>query len=115
VHELSIAQAILERVTEAAMRNGGARPTRVGVRVGEISGLDCDALAFGFECLVKGSDREPLTLEIEYCPRRQRCSHCAHEFAAPNSETICPRCGAFDTVCVGGQELDLVFIEVEDE
>jgi hydrogenase nickel incorporation protein HypA/HybF len=114
MHELSLASAILDSVAEETARYPGARPIRVGVRVGEIAGVDCDALAFGFEALVKDSNWGPLKLELEFCPRKQRCGACSQEFLAPNSQTTCPKCGSMETVCIGGNELDLAFIELED-
>ncbi len=115
MHELSIATAILERVEQEAANRPGARITRVGVRVGELSGVDPDALSFGFEALVKGSSLEPLALEINFCPRRQQCRACGREFTAPDSETRCPACGHENTVCVGGEELDLAYLELDEE
>jgi hydrogenase nickel incorporation protein HypA/HybF len=115
VHELSIASAILDKVSAEAQRHPGARFTKVGVRVGEISGVDPEALSFGFECLVKDTEFEPLRLEIEFRPRMQRCLSCAHEFPAPDSMTSCPDCGHEATQCIGGDELDIAFIEVEED
>ncbi len=114
MHELSIAEAILERVAAEAERHPGARLTRVGVKVGELSGVDPEALSFGFECLVKDTPWEPLALEIQVCPRVQRCTACAHEFAAGLFETGCPKCGSEQTTCVAGEELDLAYMEVEE-
>jgi hydrogenase nickel incorporation protein HypA/HybF len=115
VHELSIAAAILDKVAAEAQRHPGARFTKVGVRVGEISGVDPDALSFGFECLTKNTEFDPLPLEIEFCRRFQRCVACAHEFPAPDSMTTCPTCGYERTECIGGEELDIAFIEIEEE
>ena len=53
MHELSIASTILERAKVASERNGGARVTKIGLRIGEISGVDLDALTFGIEALSK--------------------------------------------------------------
>ncbi len=114
MHELSIAEAILERVAAEAERYPGARFTRVGVKVGELSGVDPEALSFGFECLVKDSAWEPLALDIQVCPRVQRCTACAHEFAAGLLETACPRCGSARTVCIAGEELDIAYMELEE-
>jgi hydrogenase nickel incorporation protein HypA/HybF len=114
VHELSIATAILDKVAAAAQRHPGARFTKVGVRIGEISGVDPDSLSFGFECLVKDSQFDPLVLEIELCPRMQRCLDCACEFHAPDSMTACPKCGHPHTTCIGGEELDIAFMEIEE-
>ncbi|HYG98704.1 MAG TPA: hydrogenase maturation nickel metallochaperone HypA [Terriglobales bacterium] len=115
MHELSIASAILEKVASEADLRPCARITKVGVRVGEISGVDPDALSFGFECLVKDSPFDPLDLDIQLCPRTQRCPSCVHEFPAPDSHTACPRCGRPDTLCISGEELDIAYIEVEEQ
>ncbi|HET8667446.1 MAG TPA: hydrogenase maturation nickel metallochaperone HypA [Terriglobales bacterium] len=115
MHELSIATAILDRVAAEAQRHPGARFTKVGVRIGEISGIDPEALSFGFECLVKDSEFDPLSLAIEFCPRIQRCLACAHEFPAPDSMTGCPKCGHAHTTCIGGEELDIAYMEVEED
>src|ERR1019366_3113439 len=51
-------------------------------KIGELSGVDRDALQFGFEVLVKDTEWEPVVLELEYIPRVQRCSKCTYEFRA---------------------------------
>jgi len=116
LHELSIAAAILDRVAAEAARHAGARFTKVGIRVGELSGVDPEALSFGFEALKTESPWERLALEIEYCCRKQCCRHCQHTFTSSNNyETQCPKCGAGNTILVAGEELDIAFIETEDE
>ena len=114
MHELSIAQSIIDRVVREIQRHPGARPSTVGVKVGEISGVDRDSLAFGFEVLVKNTDWPRLRLEIEFCPRRHRCQGCGREFAVKDFTTACPICGNAATVLISGQELDIGYIEVED-
>jgi len=114
LHELSIAAAILDRVAAEAARHAGSRFTKVGVRVGELSGVDPEALSFGFQALTMESEWGRLALEIEYCPRRQRCRHCQHTFPSDNYETQCPKCGAAETEVAAGEELDIAFIETED-
>jgi hydrogenase nickel incorporation protein HypA/HybF len=114
MHELSIANAILEAVREERERLNGARVTKVGVRIGELAGVDPEALSFGFEVLVKDTDLEPLALEIESTLRRHECSHCKHVFTVVDYQVDCPECGATETRCVGGDELELAYLEVEE-
>lgn len=114
MHELSIAEAILDSVRQEAQKHPGARVTKVGVRIGAISGVVPDALSFGFECLVQGTDLEPLALVIEAVPRRQRCPDCDFTFEPPESDLACLRCGRTDTELCGGEELDLAYLEIED-
>jgi len=114
MHELSIASAILDAVRKELESRPGARVRKVGVRIGAVSGVVPDALSFGFECLVRGTDLEPLALEIESLPRRQRCPDCDLIFEVKDELAACPRCARPDTVFAGGDELDLAYLEVEE-
>ena len=125
MHELSIANSILDAVRAEAAKHPGAHVAKVGVRIGALSGVVPDALSFGFECLVRGSDLEPLALEIETLPRRQRCPDCDFTFEAADGGTpgvagdlgaslACPRCGRAETQFAGGDELDLRYLELEE-
>lgn len=114
MHELSIATAILEKVQSEAARRHGARFAKVGVRIGEFSGVEPNALRFGFDALVKDTPWERLALDIEYCPQMNRCSRCGQTFVVVNYEFACPGCGCRDTTFMSGDELDIVFMEVEE-
>ena len=67
MHELSIATEILDAVQKEAQKRN-ARVATVGLRIGELSGVEQDSLRFCFEVLVQGSDLEPLALTIERTP-----------------------------------------------
>jgi len=114
MHELSIANSILEAVRKERERLNGARVTRVGLRIGELAGVDPDALNFGFEVLVRDTELEPLALTIESTPRRHECPACKHVFAVVDYQFDCPACGAKATRCIGGDELELAYLEVEE-
>jgi hydrogenase nickel incorporation protein HypA/HybF len=114
VHELGIATSILESVQSAARRSPGVRITKVGVRIGGLAGVDVDALQFGFECIVKDTEWEPLQLEVESIPRVQRCPKCGHEFRMADYDPQCPQCGEFATQCISGEELDIAYMEVDE-
>ncbi len=43
----------------------GMRASAVGLRIGALAGVDAESLRFGFECLVKDSDLDPLRLEVD--------------------------------------------------
>ncbi|MGA7614402.1 MAG: hydrogenase maturation nickel metallochaperone HypA [Thermoanaerobaculia bacterium] len=113
MHELGIAAALLDAIRVEVAKHPGGRASRVGIRIGEISGVDPDALGFSFECLLSDSGLAPLQLEIETCPRIQKCSSCGHRFDVVDLDTRCPSCAERLTECVGGTELDLAWLEVE--
>ena len=112
MHEMSIANSILEAVRKEAATRGGVRVSKVGVRVGELAAVDPEALRFCFEAMVQGSDLEPLALEIEVRPRQQRCPACDLTFAVKAYDVACPTCGSTATECVSGDELDLAYLEI---
>jgi len=114
MHELGIATSILESVQSAARRNPGVRITKVGVKIGELAGVDIDALQFGFECLVKDTDWAVLQLAVESIPRVQRCPKCGNEFRMTDYDPRCPQCGEFATQCIRGEELDIAYMEVDE-
>jgi hydrogenase nickel incorporation protein HypA/HybF len=115
MHELGIAASILDCVEAEKQRRLGQHISKVGVRIGELSGVDVDALQFGFECLVKDTEFEPLTLDIEQMPRVQRCPQCGNEFRMTDYDPRCPGCGDFMTRCVSGEELDITYMELDNE
>jgi hydrogenase nickel incorporation protein HypA/HybF len=114
MHELSIANSILDAVRAEAGRRPGTRFLKVGLRVGELAGVEPDALTFCFESLVRGTELDRLALEIETRPRRQRCPRCNHAFQVEDYDISCPDCGASDTECVGGDELEMTYLEIEE-
>jgi hydrogenase nickel incorporation protein HypA/HybF len=114
VHEMGIANSVLEAVRVESLRFPDGHIYKVGVRIGELAGVAPDALRFSFEALLRGSELEPLTLEIDYCPRRYQCRACAHEYPATISDLACPRCGAVESLFLGGDELELSYLEVEN-
>lgn len=113
MHELGIASSVLEAVRTEARARPGARFTKVGIRVGELSGVEPESLSFCFQALVTGTELEPLELAIERCPRRQQCTACDLAFTVAGFELSCPRCGNARTRCVSGEELELSYLEVE--
>lgn len=114
MHELSIANSVLQVVKAEAERHPGARVLTVGLRVGELAGIDPAALTFCFESLVKDTEFEPLVLEIDPSPRRQRCPQCKSTFTVVEYDITCPDCGETHTDCIGGDELELAYLEMEE-
>ncbi len=114
MHELGIASSILEAVQKESRRHQGMRISKVGVKIGELAGVDVDALQFGFECIVKDTEWEGLALEVESIPRVQRCPKCAQEFRMADFDPRCPKCGEFGTQCISGEELDIAYMEVDE-
>jgi hydrogenase nickel incorporation protein HypA/HybF len=113
MHELSIAQSIVDSAREHAAEHAGRRVLRIGVRVGEISGVNADALDFCFGMTVKDTELEGAALDLERIPVRFRCEACAAEFPAADFTVGCPSCASQTTRLVSGDELALSYLELE--
>jgi hydrogenase nickel incorporation protein HypA/HybF len=114
MHELSVAQGLLEIIEQEARPYPGARVTRVLVRIGKLSAVVPDALRFAFEAITRGGIAEGALLEIEEVPLRIRCRQCAEEFAVDDPFMLCPRCEGIDVEMVSGRELEIQSMEIED-
>ena len=111
MHELSIAQALIEAAGEAA---GAARVTRVRVRVGALSGVAPEALRFSFDVAAAGTACEGAELEIDCIELAVRCPVCRQEkVPAEPYLLICPDCGS-SAPRLRGRELELVELELVD-
>lgn len=112
MHEVGIIESALEVIRREARAHHATRVTRVVLRIGAISGVDVDALRFGFEACTPGSIAEGAALEIEGVPARAHCRHCAADFTIEGGFIFqCPRCAAFSGDVRSGRELELSRLE----
>src|SRR6202035_2252098 len=115
MHEMGIANSVLEAVRTEMGLHPGTYPCKVGVRIGEMAAIDQDALRFCFEAIILETDLESLELEIEVCSRRHRCQDCGgREFIVRDYDSRCLQCASLETTCISGDELELAFLEVEE-
>lgn len=114
MHELSIAWEIARIADESACRVGANRVVRVDVSVGELSGVDPDALSFAWEAARSGWPRcQGALLVLQRVPLRVYCPHCGLEGSPRSHSVACASCGSLVTRVVAGEELDVVSLEVE--
>ena len=111
MHELSLMTNLLDAAATAA---AGAPICALRVRVGPLSGVVVDALRFAFEALAPGTPAQGARLDVEETAPSFHCPHCGADYATPVGLYDCPACGATDGELRGGNELELVSIEVPD-
>jgi hydrogenase nickel incorporation protein HypA/HybF len=114
MHEMGIANSVLDAVRHESALRGGARVLKVGVRIGELAAVDPESLKFCFGALISGTDLGALALDLEYCPRRHRCSQCGEVFGAAAYPFACPLCRSAATEFCGGDELEFAYMEIEE-
>jgi len=115
MHELSLAHSIGE-IALGALREQPGEGWHVGsvrVRIGDLSGVDADALTFCFE-VVRGEGPETAgaSLLIERCPAQARCRDCGMVYELTAEVGGCTSCGAVGRECISGRELEVFGVEL---
>jgi len=114
MHELMIAQNILDKVIGERERLGLEAVLGITVKVGALSGVFPDALQFGFDALCRESELDGCRLTIESVPITIRCRHCHAQAPVDDYRFSCEACGSTDVDVETGYELDIAYIEVGD-
>lgn len=109
MHEYSIIQSLVNSVEAAVPADGSVH--RIDVRIGELSGVDCELLATAFEVFRAGTICERAAMAIERVPAIWQCPKCS----APIERGTMLRCRACDEPArlASGDEIVLQRIELE--
>ena len=113
MHELSIAQNILDIVSRQCTARGYQRIDSVNLRIGRASGIMSDALLFAFDAIKCESIARDAVLQIEEVPVSGHCDDCMTGFLVEEEYVLsCPACGGTNFRITGGRELDVIEMEV---
>ncbi len=115
MHELGIAQNILEIVQQSVPADLASAVRRVRLRVGQLSGVVPDSLDFCFSVIVSETAMKKAGLAIEQVPTVSRCKDCMHQFRMEDLAFLCPACKGANLELISGRELEVVEIELADE
>ncbi len=113
MHELSIAQSMLDIVLQEAARHGAQRIDRVVVKVGAFSGVVPHSLQFSFDMVKRDTAAEDAELIINKAPVHAECNACGHTCDLDDPDVKCPACGQEQMDFTGGQELFVEYIEAQ--
>lgn len=113
MHELSIAQSILDTVLAEAEEHEAARIVSIKLRVGELTAIVREALTFSFDILAQDTCAKGARLDVEHVPWQVRCSDCEHEYPVVEALPTCPRCDHVGGETIAGRELQIVEMDVE--
>ncbi len=113
MHELGIAESIVNIVLKECSNNRIAKVTTVGVRIGILSGVNSSALEFSFEAITADTPLSGASLRIEEIPASGTCRSCKKSFEVQECIFICPNCSSGDIEIQKGQELDIIYLETE--
>jgi len=113
MHEMALAEGILQIVEDAAAQQDFKRVTEVRLEIGALSGVEPDALTFCLEAVFKGSVAEGARVELERLPGQGFCLACAETVAVAALYDACPKCGGYQVQATGGTEMRVKDLLVE--
>ena len=113
MHEMSIAEGILDIALDYAKKNEAQRITEVGLIIGEMSGVVTESLELSWRMLVKDTSADGAQLKIKHTPLMGRCTKCGKEFHIEHYNFWCPECQDGVLQLESGRELKVEYLEVD--
>jgi len=114
MHEMSLAQNILDIARKAAVQHQAKRIVRISIRAGQLRGIIPEQLRFCFGFVAKDTIAEGSELLVRTLPIQARCKGCRSLFFVQEYKFVCSECGGEDVEVVQGMELLVENIEVDD-
>ncbi len=112
MHEMSLAEGVLQLIEDAARQQAFATVCTVLFEIGELSGVEPEVMVFCFDAVTRGSIAQGARLEIIRLPGTGWCMACAR--TVPMTEVFgeCPVCGGHQVQVTGGTEMRVKELEV---
>jgi len=112
MHEMSLAEGVLQLIEDAARKDHFAKVTTVWLEIGQLSGVEPEAMVFCFDAVTRDSVAQGARLEIITLPGTAWCMACAE--TVPMTEVFgeCPQCGGYQLQVTGGTEMRVKELEV---
>ncbi|MCP3881127.1 MAG: hydrogenase maturation nickel metallochaperone HypA [Sulfitobacter sp.] len=113
MHEMSLCEGVLQILEDNAKQQGFERVKTVWLEIGDLSGVEPEAMRFCFDAVMRGTLADQAGLEIIEAPGRAWCMQCSKAVPASRRFDACPECGSYQLQVTGGDELKIKELEVE--
>ena len=112
LHEATLAENILDIALEAAEQNHAAKVFKVGLTLGELAGVEVEALTLAFDVLKKDTPAEDAELVIKRVQISATCNKCGKTFQLERYNFFCPECDGV-LILKSGRELLVDYVDCE--
>ena len=113
MHEMSLAESVLQIIEDTARAEGYARVKAVWLEIGQLASVEKEAMRFCFEVVTHDSIAQDARLEIIDTAGQGWCMECACNVAVTARYDPCPQCGGVQIEVTGGDEMRVKELEVE--
>ncbi|MGA1825201.1 MAG: hydrogenase maturation nickel metallochaperone HypA [bacterium] len=116
MHELSIAQSILDIVLEKAEENNAERVLGVECAFGEKTGIIKDSMQFIWEIITADTIADKSQLHITIIDLEAECRQCGKRFVVTSLYDPCPHCQNDSiTILQGLDEMKVLSLDIDEE
>jgi hydrogenase nickel incorporation protein HypA/HybF len=105
MHEVMIAQQLMERVLECVRSNRLSSVQEIEVEVGVMQAVVPDALQTAFEVVAENTVLQGTVLRILEAPVQAQCRGCGETYSPTPQDFACPQCHQADLKLVGGNDI----------
>lgn len=112
MHEMSLAEGVLQLLEDAALKQEFSKVTVVWLEIGALSGVEVEAMKFCFDAVTRDSIADGARLEIISLPGTGWCMECASTVPMTEAYGECPQCGSYQLQVTGGTEMRVKELEV---
>lgn len=113
MHEMSLAESVLQIIEDAARDQGFTRVKSVWLEIGQLACVEQESLRFSFDVVTRDSIADQARLEIAETAGQGRCAKCALEMPIAALYEACPSCGSYEIQVTGGDGMRVIELEVE--
>jgi hydrogenase nickel incorporation protein HypA/HybF len=113
VHEISVAQRMVDIALAVAKEHGGGRITGMRLLIGTLTCVDSETLEFAFGVVTRGTAAEGCRLEIVAVRTRLSCRSCGLSVERDLLEP-CQACGTVGGEVLAGRELRVDAIDLDE-
>lgn len=113
MHEMSLAEGILQVLETTATQQQFTQVKTVWLEIGALAGVEVSALEFAFEVVRRGTLADQAQLVIINLPAQAWCMPCAQVVEIRQRFEACPHCGSYQLQVSAGDEMRIKELEVE--
>jgi hydrogenase nickel incorporation protein HypA/HybF len=113
MHEMSLAEGVLQIIEDAAKDQNFSRVKTVWLEIGLLAGVEVEAMRFCFDAVTRDTIAQDAVLEIVQPPGLAWCLQCSCAVQVQALYDTCPKCGGYQLQVTGGNDMRVKELDVE--
>lgn len=112
MHEISLAEEVLRIIEESSVQEGFVQVRSFTLEVGQLAGVDPQALSFALEHVGSGSIIQGAKIDFQPLPGSGYCASCKMRVPLDFALAPCHQCGQQPLAKLKGNDLRLLHLDV---